>query len=176
MKRSYYYDNLGIATVLMSHGFGVRTMMNVLQRIYETDRLLLEPEYQDDKKAFFSDVLYWTDYLVDKVQLDCEFPAIQKDLEGIGNAGDQVWQDDYDTELFFLNVRLRILYLDQQDFVRIKMKTLLARYGYKRRSSQLMKHLQDCMEAYHIQPYLRGRELCDLRTIRLDDMVSFRVE
>lgn len=175
MKRSYFYDDLGIATVLLSHGLGIRTMMDVLGRIYETDRLLLEPEYQNDKRAFFSAVLYWTDYLVDKVQFDREFPAVRKDLEHVGASSNQVWQDDYDVELFFLNVRLRILYLDAQDFVRIKLRTLLARYGYRRRSPQLMDHLQVCMEAYQIQPYLKGGIPCDLRNIRLDDMISFRV-
>lgn len=175
MKRSFYYDDLGVATVLMSHGLGVRSMMDVLARIYETDRLLLEPEYQDDKKAFFAAVLYWTDYLADRVQLDDEFPAVQRELASISETTDEVWTDDYDVELFFLNVRLRILYLDAQDFVRIKMKTLLAKYGYKRRSRQLMERLQECMDVYQIRAYLKGGKPCDLWDVRLDDMISFRV-
>ncbi len=36
--------------------------------------------------------------------------------------------------------RLQILYLDGQDYVRMKLRTLLKAYGYKLRTQDLLKY------------------------------------
>ena len=178
MNRSYYYDDLGVASIILSHGLGLREQMELLNRIYENDRELLEPEYQSNKSQFILDVLYWIDYLPDKVNLEKEFPAVKKDLQSVGQSDTEIasMSDEYDVELFFLNVRLRILYLGSQDFVRIKLRTLLARYGYKRRSSSLLKSLRKCLRAYGLKTYLRGGQECDIEEIKLDDMITIRMD
>ena len=80
-----------------------------------------------------------------------------------------------DIDLFFMNMRLRILYSENKEYIRMKLRTLLKHYGYKRRSSAIVTHMRDCMDQYRIQPYLRGYEKCDITDISLDDMITFRV-
>ena len=83
---------------------------------------------------------------------------------------------DYpDVDIFFKSLRLRILYVGNQDYVRMKLRTLLTAYGYKRRSQGLMDYLSDCMFFFHIQPYIRGGIECDIREVALDDMITFRI-
>ena len=81
-----------------------------------------------------------------------------------------------DLNLFFKSVRIRCLYGMGKEYVRIKLRTLLAVYGYRRRSRLLIRHMQRCMEFYHLKATLRGGTDCDLSTCSLDQMLTFRVE
>ncbi len=68
-----------------------------------------------------------------------------------------------------------IVFLDNQDFVRMKLRTLLRAHGYKRRTAGLNEYLKQCMYFYHIETFIKGGEKCDIGDIALDDMVTFRV-
>ena len=83
--------------------------------------------------------------------------------------------DYFDIDLFFKMKRIQILYLDRQDYVRMKLRTLLKAYGYKCRTQELLKYLRECMMFYHMQTYLRGKEECDIGEIGLDEMITIRV-
>ena len=130
-----------------------------------------------NKKDFISDVLYWTDYLVDKEKLDKEYPVVEKDFKATGRQfiRENMMSDFPEFDLFFMLLRLRILYLDGKSYVRMKLRTLLKNYGYKRRNDAITSHIRGCMMFYHIQSYLRGEEECDIRNIELDDMITFRI-
>ena len=52
---------------------------------------------------------------------------------------------------------------------------MLKRYGYKRRSPNLVEYFNRCMDFYHLKPYLKGGELCDIGMVNLDDMIIFRI-
>ena len=55
------------------------------------------------------------------------------------------------------------------------MYCILKYYDYKRRSTAIPKHIQDCLRFYHIQTCLRGDQECDVKEINLDDMITFRI-
>ena len=74
-----------------------------------------------------------------------------------------------------MELRLRIIFLDNQEFVRMKLRTLMRDHGYKRRTSKLNTYLKMCMYFYHIETYIRGGERCNIEEIDLDDMITFRV-
>ena len=172
-----YYDAYLIAYYILSRDMGSKKMLDFLNRIYVEENEFLHPDYKSNKKAFISDVMYCMDYLVDKEELDKEFPVIEKDFKVTGRSFDR---ERYTSEfsgmdMYFAWMRLEILYTLDKDYVKIKLKTLLARYGYKRRSPIINEQLRDCVMFYHLQPYLRGGEECDLRDISIDDMVTFRI-
>ncbi len=172
-----YYDSYSVAYFLVSQEIGSRSQMELLEKIFDEEYAFIYPVYADNKKEFFSDVLYWTDYLVDKKKLDKEFPAIEKDFKA---AGRKFVKEDYasdypEFDLFFMIMRLRILYTGNKDYVRMKLRTLLRHYGYKRRNAAINGHIRDCMMFYHIQPYLKNEHECFISEIGLDDMITFRV-
>lgn len=70
--------------------------------------------------------------------------------------------------------RLQILYLGSQDYVRIKLRTLIKAYGYKRRTQELLKYFCECLMFYHMQAYIREEE-CDIVKIGLNEMIIIRV-
>ncbi len=172
-----YYNAYAIAYFLVSQDFDPENRMELLNRIYTHESDYLIPEYRENKRKFFSEVLLCRDCLIDRNNLDKEFPAIERDFKASGLQFDRMdlISDFPEIDLFFMYMRLRILHLEGKDYVRMKLRTLLKHYGYKRRSAQLNEHFRDCLMFYHIQPYLKNGVECDIREIDLDDMVTFRV-
>jgi hypothetical protein len=177
--RELYYSPFSLAYITdgVKLGLGAKGTMELLNWIYDNDSAYLLPEYRKDRKKFILDTLHWQDYLSDKVTLDNEFPAIQRDFDNLGlSLSDEIIVGDYpDVDLFFKVLRLRILFVGSQDYVRMRLRTLLTAYGYKRRTKGLMDYLRECMYFYHIQPYTKGNVECDIREINLDEMITFRV-
>ncbi len=172
-----YYDSYSVAYFIVSQDMSMRKQMELLNDIYLHEYSFLHPKYKGNRKNFKLDVLYWTAYLMDKEDLDKEFPVVQKDFKASGRefVSEELMSDYPDVDLFFMIMRLRILYEGDKDYVRMKLRTLLKHYGYKRRSDTIVAHIQKCMLFYHIQPYLRDYEECDIDKIDLDDMITFRV-
>lgn len=173
----FYYSAFDIACMIRSQDMGVRAAGAMLERIWEKDSYFLLPCYRDNLRKFYLDVHSWTDYLCDKPEIDREFPAIQKDFATFGRemGTELLSADHFDLDLFFKMKRLQILYLGGQDYVRMKLRTLLKTYGYKRRTQELLRYFRECFLFYHMQAYLRGREECDLGEIGLDEMITIRV-
>ena len=172
-----YYNAYSVAYFVVSQEMGSKTQMAFLEHLYEDEKEYLLPYYKWDKKAFFSDVLYFEDYLIDREKLDREFPVIKKDIRASGRQFDiEEKMSEYpDIDLFFMIMRPRLLYANEHGYIRMKLRTLLKHYGYKRRSAAITKHVQDCLSFYRIKSYLRGGQECDVKEISLDDMITFRI-
>lgn len=172
-----YYDAYSVACFAVSYEMGSRTQMEFFENLYEREYEYLHPAYKGNKRRFIADVLYWTDYLVDKEKLDREFPVVERDFHAAGRefVRENLISEYPEFDLFFMFLRLRILYIEKQKYVRMKLRTLLRSYGYKRRSAAITLHIRDCMMFYHIRSYLRNWEECDLKYVELDDMITFRI-
>lgn len=145
------------------------------------DNKLIDIKYRKNKKHFILDCMNWMNYLVDKEDIDAEFPAVLKDAEAAGAILDNLDEEDdvdfdRDLNLFFKSVRVRILCFGKRDYVRIKLRTLLSKYGYKRRSDKLIYNFNKCMDFYGLESYTRGGISCTLEAADIDDMITFRVK
>ena len=176
--KELFYTPLDVAAILSTWDLNCREELQIASGIWTYETEFLDPKYRFQRKEFLYAVRYWGHYFYDKPSLDIEFPAVQKDLYAVGSRMDseQLTSDFSNLDLFFKNVRLKILFYQQQDYIRIKLRTLLARYGYKRRSPILIDHILTCLAFYHLSASLRGGEPCDIRTVPLDKMIVFRVE
>ena len=171
------YSALDIAAIVSSMQLGFRDENRILDQIWESEKTFLDIPYRTDQKKFLLDIYHWLQYFYDKPVIDKEFPAIQKDLACSNRAlqDHQLTSDFSDLDLFFKNIRIRILYGQGNNYVRIKLRTLLKQYGYKRRSPLLLQHINRCMEFYHLEISLRGGIPCSIEEINLDQMLTFRV-
>jgi hypothetical protein len=115
--------------------------------------------------------------LIDKVTFDKEYPAIQKDLQQLGMSLQVFdYEDEYaDIDFYFMQLRLRIRYELTQGYTRIKLRTLLRHYGYKRRSPKIMLHISKCLNHFHLLPTQKGM-ICDIWDLSLDEMITFKIE
>ena len=118
-----------------------------------------------------------TDDHVDRAFLDQEFTVIQQEIAALnGSLQAEDYQRDFlGLDLFFKQARIRILYGYRKNYVKIKLRTLLKEYGYKRRSQNLVLHIQDCMEVYGLEATLRGGVPCNIAEVGLEAMLTFRV-
>jgi hypothetical protein len=171
------YSALDYAAIFSGMGLGSRAESELLDQIWECERAFLAPEYRYDRRRLILDTMYWTHYLADKPALDSEFPAIAKDFEHISGEFrcEAYFSDEYDLDLFFKSARLRILYGTSNGYIRLKLRTLLKVYGYKRRSSQLVERMKCCMAFYHIDATLRDGVFCRIDDIGLDEMLTLRI-
>lgn len=172
-----FYDSQALACFILQNELGQRACMDLLKRVYEEDAEFLHPDYRGHEKALVSDVLYWVDYLTDKVTIDREFPAIEKDFTNTGHmlVKENIVSEYPGFDMFFMSMRLKLRFLEPRGYTRLKLRTLLKGYGYKRRTAALVEHIRDCIYFYHIEPALRGGEACDIREIDIDDMITFRI-
>ena len=171
------YSALDVAVIISSMQLGCRDESRILDLIWEGEKTFLAIPYRTNQRKFILDTYYWIQYFYDKPVIDREFPAIQKDLAHSNRAlqAEQLTSDFLDLDLFFKSIRIRILYGDGNDYVRVKLRTLLKQYGYKRRSQCLLHHRKRCMLFYHLEATLRGGVPCSIEDADLDQMLTFRV-
>jgi hypothetical protein len=169
------YTALDVACVIDMEGLSVQEAVLLAQRMHAEDKSFLAMEYRQNYRKWLRDILYWSDYMQDKIILDAEFPSVQAVSDGTMDVS-ALMRDDFDLDLFFKKLRVQILYFGEQDYVRMKLRTLMAKYGYQRRSKEFVRFLKIRLVFYHIQTALRGNEICDVETMDcLDDMITFRV-
>ena len=176
MMEELCYSALDLAAIISGMGLGCRAKADFLERVWEGERPFLQKMYRENKRQLILDANYWLTYLSDKPAIDAEFPIIQKDALALGNElpADAYVGDCSGLDLFFKNTRLRILYGSGKDYVRIKRRTLMARYGYKRLSPTLVEHFNRCTYFYHLQPYVRDWVECNIEETEIDEMIIFR--
>lgn len=176
--QNLYYTPLDIAAIINSLDLRNSDKENLIIAIHikEQDRLI--QKYRNNLRTLFLKVLYWGHYLQNKEALDAEFPAIKKLLTAKDiEISDGDFTADYsDLDLFFKSIRLHILYIGKQDYVRIKLRTLLKRYGLKRRSQKFIDKFLLCIWFYQLQIYLPGNKECDIRKVNVDDTIIFRIK
>lgn len=171
------YTALDVAAIISNMELGCQAESQMIDKIWEGEQTFLQPQYRGHQRQFILDVRYWLNYFYDKPILDKEFPILQRDVMSQDMVLDssQFTHDCSDLDLFFKQVRIRILYGGGQPFVRLKMRTLIREYGYKARSKALMEHINRNLLFYHLEGCLRGETNCDLKEIKLDQMITFRV-
>ncbi|WP_315373530.1 hypothetical protein [uncultured Selenomonas sp.] len=59
------------------------------------------------------DILYWSDYMQDKIILDTEFLSVQAVSDGTLDVSD-LMRGDFDVDLFFKKLRVQILYFEKR--------------------------------------------------------------
>ena len=177
LMQNFLYSALDLAAIINSMKLGCQAESRLIEQIWNGEKAFFAEKYREDKRKFILDIYYWTHYLHDKPTMDSELPAIQKDLaDGKHDVDIEQYKSDCENlELFFKSVRIRVLYGNGNAYVRIKLRSLLAQYGYKRRSPALMQHIERCTLFYHLEAKLSGGVACDLATCSLDDMLTFRV-
>lgn len=83
-------------------------------------------------------------------------------------------EDEELLKLYFKNIYLHLNFNDDCKYRKIKLRSLLKMFGYKRRSDQLVKNIERTLDTLQIKTYLRGNEPCTIGSASLDDMIIFK--
>lgn len=168
-----FYTALDVACIINTFDFTESFSTELIRKLWNEENNFLASEYRNDYRKWFLDIRYWSNYFYNKVTFDKEFPAIQKDCGDLLEEKNFV-TDNFNLDLFFKSLRIKILHVGEKDYSRLKLRTLLSAYGYKRRSKEFVAYVKKCLVFYRIQTNFHG-EICDVAEINLDDMVTFRV-
>ena len=173
-----FYSALDIAIIVSCMQLGCREESKVLDSIWKGEKEFLESQYRENQRKFLLDVYYWIQYLENKSDIDKELPAIEKDIEGCKRdlQVGELTSNFSDLDLFFKSIRIQILYGKGNAYVRMKLRTLLEQYGYRRRSKVLLQYVDQCMTFYRLEATLRGGVQCSVEKVPLNQMLVFRVK
>ena len=169
-----FFTALDAACIINNFELTVQSSAELIRQIFYKENFFLAQDYKNNYRQWILDIRYWEGYLYDKVNFDKEFPAIQRDSGG-ALADENFVADNFNFDLFFKTLRIKILYIGRKNYSRIKLRTLLSAYGYKRRSKFFIDYVKKCLAFYKIQTFWRG-EICDVAEINLDDMITFRAD
>lgn len=171
-----FYSAIDIALILSDMNLGCREESKILDLIWENDAKLLSKPYRENKRKFILDTYHWMHYIFDKKAIDTELTAIHMDFEHTNKILqiNQLSSELSDFDLFFKSTRIKILY-GGSNYVRIKFRTLLNKYGYKRRSPLIIQYIRSCMDFYKLEVNRRGGIPCSIDNVRLDEMLIFRI-
>ena len=178
MNRELLYSALDLAAILSALDPGCREQAAFLERVRSEEHRYLPEAYREDRRRLFLDVAYWMNYLADKPAIDAEFPLLQRDARADGRTLEpERFQADFSgLDLFFKSVRLRLLFGTPGDCVRLKRRTLLKRYGYRRLTPRLAAHIDLCLAYYRLRACVRGGAECRIEDVGMEDMIVFRLE
>lgn len=168
---------LDLADLLRLRDLEAKEEAALLDKMWEEEQAFLSLDLKKSKRIFLLDVAYWSLYLREKPYIGQEFPVIQRDAADCDAClSQEAFLSDFsDLDLYFKEVRFCLRFFSDCGYVRIKLRTLLKQYGYRRRSAKLPEHLEQCVVFYHLQPYLRGEIHCKLSEIPVDEMLVFRL-
>lgn len=170
---SYLYSPYELAIIIQFHSMNNAEYMKLLKGVFQRDNLFLQAEYRSDEKKLILSVMDQLHYLNDHEAYLSEQAVIEQDMKTLGlpnHAG-----DDYRSisHMVFKELRIRILFINKRSCGRIKLRTLLSELGYKRRTQNVLNYVFDCLLFYHIIA-LRDNVPCDIRTVGLDEIITFR--
>ena len=114
----------------------------------------------------------YLDYLDDKEDYLRSLEDVEKYYEELNIELDDIPQLS-SLDYFFITIRLDKI-LSNKNYKRIKLRTLLKEYGYKRRSENLILYIYACMLFYHIEGYNNNEEI-DLYNLNIDNMITFKI-
>lgn len=173
--KTLLYRPHDIAWIICSQDMQARESQQFIKDVWEYERAYIHPQYLKDLRVFSLDVMNQVNYYCNFDEYNSEFPQINKHLFEIGSST-VLTENEYSNsfDLFFKNMRLKIMLGKNQTFVRMKLRTLLKAYGYQKRTKRMTEYIKNCLYFYHIETYTKG-EKCDLEYVMLDDMITFRI-
>ncbi|MBO6310703.1 MAG: hypothetical protein J6N70_18070 [Oribacterium sp.] len=174
--KSYLYTPFELALIIQYHHMDSERYIELLQNIFRHDNIFIQPEYRHDQKGFILAVMDKLDYLNDPDAYMSELSEIEKDMNDLGLKNNSASGDtDHGfSHLIFKELRIRIQYINQKGIAKMKLRTLLLNLGYKRRSQNVMRYINDCLLFYHIETTLKRKVHCIIDNVKMDDVIVFR--
>ena len=98
--KALLYTALDVACIIDNAGLSTKEALRLAHRMHTEDKSFLAVEYRQNYRKWLLDILYWSDYMQDKIALDADFPSVQAVSDGTLDISD-LMRDDFDLDLFF---------------------------------------------------------------------------
>lgn len=169
----YLYTPFDVAVYFRTENLTISEEQSMLDALWENKDLEIWSYYRNDKQSFKKEIHYhihmMEGYLEDADVLNLIFQEMGSKF----SVGESSYEQGV-IESYFKIIKLRLSYSPNTDYCKIKLRKLIARFGYKRRTKALVEYMNRTINALGLQAYLRGWEGCDIGAVSLDDIVIFR--
>lgn len=169
----YLYTPFDIAVYFSTENLTISQEQSILDALWEKKEIEIYSYYRNDKQRFKKEINNEL-YLMEE-HLE-ELDALNLIFYEIGSkfsVGDSNYEQGV-VESYFKLIKLRLTYSPNTDYCKIKLRNLIARFGYKRRTKVLIEYMKRTINALGLRTYLRGWEKCDIGTVSLDNIIIFR--
>jgi hypothetical protein len=170
---NFVYTPNDIAVFLLKANFSFKEEQSVLKHLWNEQKHISK-KYRNDLTVFIRAVRVKIDSYALTDSLD-ELDLIMRDINPKHKSLTPAQEHDCILH-FFMVVRLELLYIKSRDYFKIKLRRLLKRFNYKRRTQSFMQDLSRTMIKLSLRSYLRDYVPCNLSAISLDDMVMIRLK
>lgn len=172
----YLFTPFDIALFFKYSDFTLSDEKYIRDDIWENRYEILEPKYRNNKYKFIKQVNNYIQ-MIDDNYVD-EFDAINRTLSDLGSDYEfgEYEEDENYIEAYFRLMKLKLSYLEGCDYIRLKLRTLLRNFGYKRRTEKLVLRINRSVKKLKLECSLRCREKCNIGEISLDDMIVIRLK
>lgn len=169
----YVYTYFDIAVYLTVANLTVSDERNVLNNIWEQRNDLGVNGCNEDKRQFIHSIKHELHIMEGYLECADELNLILKELGSKYNLNKPEYEQGA-VESYFKVIKLRLLYSPGTDHCKIKLRKLIGRFGYKRRTAALIDCISDTINLLGLRLYLLGWEACDISSVSLDDMIIIR--
>ncbi|AWX31844.1 hypothetical protein [Methanosphaera sp. BMS] len=164
-----YYTPEQLAYFCYEEKYDLLKVNNLVEKIYREEYSFINKNYHDNQELFLEEILMYQSFLTYEELYDNQVKHhidINNHLEKY-----EKFINDFSPN-FFLITRLILLY--HRKYRVIKLRTLLKKFGYKKRSPFIIQKIRDNVMFYHLKIYIDG-ELVNIEDCDLDDMITFRL-
>lgn len=169
----YLYTPFDVAVYFRTENLTVTEEHLILKALWENRESEIWSYYRKDIQKFRKEVnneLHMMEgYLEDADTLNLIFQEMGSKYS-IGESG----YEQGVIESYFKIIKLRLSYSPNTEYCKIKLRNLIAQFGYKRRTKALVEYMNRTISVLGLRVYLRGWESCDIGEVSLDDMIIFR--
>ncbi|MCL2120893.1 MAG: hypothetical protein FWH28_01410 [Clostridiales bacterium] len=171
----YLYTPYDIAVYFIVSDFNQSYERVVLNSIWENEANLLQAKYRTDKILFKRDVYYELSKFDGSLDGIDELNLLMSDTDHALSLDGTINEQGI-IESYFKIMKLELTYVPNREYRKIKLRTLLKCFGYKRRSPQLVENIQRSLETLRLETYLKGYVPCNIAEIDIDDIVMIRLK
>lgn len=171
----YLYTPFDVAVYFTLSNLTISEEQIVLIELWEKRNILIRFLYRKEKKQFLNSVKHELHRL--EGTLDCadELNLILKDMGSKFSLGESNYEQGV-IESYFKIIKLKLIYTPGTDYCKIKLRNLIGKFGYKRRTAALVECIKKTINSLELKAYIRGWEPCDIGNVPLGDIIIIRLK
>ncbi len=171
----YLCTAFDVAVYIKKANLPIKEEYEILDSLWERREDLLAAKYKIEKKQFIN--LFRHEMNKMDGNLDCvdEINLILKEMGSKYLLSDQEFEQDVIAS-YFKVIKLKLSLTPGKKYCRIKLRTIITSFGYKRRTALLVEYINRTINALGLKTYVRGSEHCNIGDISLDKVIIIRLK
>jgi len=163
-----YYTPQQLAYFIYDNNLNLIETNKLIEELYHKEYAFIDSKYYNEKNLFKKNTNRYVYFLLFEEEFKQE---IMKEKNN--NYLDEFTEFIKIASNFFIITRLTLIF-DKQ-YLRIKLRTLLRLYGYKRKTSSIISEFHDNFIFYHLETYHK-KDLKDISEFELDDWITIKLK